>query len=273
MIRTLVVGFGYWGRVMTRNLVKHPLYFVAGVYDPDPQAREDARSVNLYTFHTLQDALDFTSPDLVVVASPIGSQAEIALTALSRHANVMLAKPGAVTLDELRSIDLTAQRKDRIAVIDYTMRHAYGFQMMRRESESYGRLLEIDARRHSVGTRSAAPILYDMLVHDIALMHDFSDDDWRVTSIERGAHRLIVRLETDEATALLEARTDAQEAKRTFRVSCSHTVWEWDQLEEAFVATPVERCLADLYVRISQKRHDMGLEYRVLKTMSQIGAA
>ena len=273
MIRTLVTGYGYWGRVMTRNLLEHPLFFVSGVYDPSPEARDAARLANLYTFRTLQDALDFTSPQLVVICSPIGTQVDAALMCLARYANVLIAKPGATTLAELRKIDSLAQRKGRVATIDYTMRHDYSFQRILRESASWGAVLEVTAERYAVGSRTTAPILYDMMVHDIALLHALGDDPWRVRSVDRGEHHLFAWLDTDYAAATLSARTDAEEHRRTLRVTHSHGEVEWDQLVDTVAATPVQRSLADIYTRIQRGQHDMSLEYRVTATLEEIALA
>jgi predicted dehydrogenase len=273
VIRTLVTGYGYWGSVLTRNLLEHPDYFVAGVHDPSPERRAVARAANLYTFRTLSDALDFTTPQLVVIASPIGLQVDAAMMALSRHANVMIAKPGAMNLDELRRIDSLAKRKKRVAVIDYTMRHAWTFQQMRDESASWGNILEVTAERFAVGSRSTAPILYDMMVHDIALLHALGDHPWRVRSVDRGHHHLHAWLDTDWAVATLTARTDADEQHRYLRLVCSGGDMGWDQLADEPAPAPVQRSLSDLARRINAGDHDMTLEYRVIATLEDIEAA
>jgi predicted dehydrogenase len=273
VIRTLVTGFGYWGGVLTRNLLDHPGFFVAGVHDPDADRRAVARAANLYTFRTLSDALDFTTPQLVVIASPIGTQVEAAMMALARHANVMIAKPGATSLADLRRIDSLAQRKKRVAVIDYTMRHAWTFHQMQTESASWGNILEVTTERFAVGTRSTAPILHDMMVHDVALLHALRDAPWRVRSVDRGDHHLHVWLDTDWAVATLTARTDAEEQRRTMRLVCSGGDMSWDQLADEAAPTPVERSLSDMARRINAGDHDMTIEHRVIATLEDIEQA
>jgi predicted dehydrogenase len=270
VIRTLVTGYGYWGSVLTRNLLAHPDYFVAGIHDPSAERRAVARAANLYTFRTLSDALDFTTPQLVVIASPIGSQVEAAMMALSRHANVMIAKPGATNLADLRRIDSLAERKKRVAVIDYTMRHAWTFHQMQTESASWGNILEVTTERFSVGTRSTAPILYDMMVHDVALLHALIDAPWRVRSVDRGDDHLFVWLDADWAVATLTARTDAEEQRRFMRVVCSGGDTSWDQLADETAERPVWRSLSDLARRIDAGDHDMTLEHRVIATLEDI---
>lgn len=273
MIRTLVTGYGYWGSVLTRNLLAHPGFFVAGIHDPSAERRAVARAANLYTFRTMQDALDATTPQLVVIASPIGSQVEAAMMALSRHANVMIAKPGATSLADLRRIDSLAERKKRVAMIDYTMRHAWTFHQMQTETALLGNILEVTTERFSVGTRSTAPILYDMMVHDVALLHALRDAPWRVRSVDRGDQHLSVWLDTDGAVATLTARTDAEEQRRFMRVVCSDGDTSWDQLADETAAPPVWRSLSSMARRIETGDHDMTLEHRVIATLEDIEQA
>jgi predicted dehydrogenase len=273
VIRTLVTGYGYWGSVLTRNLLEHPDYFVAGVHDPSAERRAVARAANLYTFRTLSDALDFTTPQLVVIASPIGLQVDAAMMALSRHANVMIAKPGATNLDELRRIDSLAKRKKRVAVIDYTMRHAYSFNQLQTRAAKMGSIIEVVAERNAVGSRTTSPILYDMMVHDVALLHALGDEPWRVRSVDRGDTHLFAWLDTDSATATLSARTDSADQSRRLRVVCSQGETEWDQLEPVVTATPVQRSLTNLAHHIATGVHDMTFERRVIATLEDIEAA
>lgn len=273
VIRTIVSGYGYWGEVLTRNLLADPAYFVAGVHDPSASRREAARSANLYTFRTLQDALDFVPPDLVVIASPIGTQYEAALMALSRHANVMMAKPGVMRVADLESIDALARRKRRVAVIDYTMRHAAPFRRMLDASDKRGNIVSVEAERFSVGTRSTASILSDVMVHDIALLHALSPQGWRVASVDAGDHHLFVHLETDDAAAILKARTDATEPRRWLRVTGTCDSGEWNQLVTTSDQTPLQLSLKDMSRRITSGDHDMNLEHRVTATLQEISAA
>ena len=273
MIRTLVTGYGYWGGVMARNLLDHPDFFIAGVHDPDPERRAAARAANMYTFRTMQDALDATTPQLVVIASPIGTQVEAAMMALSRFAHVMIAKPGATTTTDLARIDRLAQRKGRVAVIDYTMRHAQGFREMQKQAAAWGKVLEVATERNAVGSRTTAPILYDMLVHDVALLHSISNDSWRVRSVDRGEHHLFAWLDTNYSVATLAARTDAPAPARTMRVVCTGGDGEWDQLTDTSTPTPVQASLTDMARRIANDDHDMALEYLVAATLEDIEAA
>lgn len=273
VIQTLVTGFGYWGRVLTRNMLDHPDFFVAGIHDPSGESRSAARAANLYTFGTMQDALDATTPQLVVVASPIGTQVEAAMMALSRYAHVMIAKPGATIVKDVQRIDSLAQRKGRVAVIDYTMRHAWPFQKMKAKAATWGNVLEVVAERNAVGSRTAAPILYDMLVHDVAMLHALTNEPWRVRSVDRGESHLFVSLDTDSAVATLSARTDADEQRRMMRIVYSGGDMSWDQLADTPAATPVQRSLSNMACRIRTGDHDMTLEYRVTATLEDIEAA
>ena len=53
MIQTLLVGYGYWGRILAENLTQHPTFFLAGVQDASQSVILDARSNNLHAYSSL----------------------------------------------------------------------------------------------------------------------------------------------------------------------------------------------------------------------------
>jgi predicted dehydrogenase len=270
VIRTLVTGYGYWGRVLTRNLLAHDEFFVAGVHDPDARAREDARSANLYTFRTFDDALAFTNPQLVVIASPIGTIIEPAIQAVSRYANVMMAKPGPVTMRDAERIFARADSKGRSVFVDYTMTAARRFSDLR-SRVAFDGFDRVECCRFATGSRTTAPILYDMMVHDLALVASLDDSlEWRVAEKEFSAEYGRVVLEAGARVAILEARRDAIAAKRELVID---DVIVWDQLEDDDARSPVQARLDRVAAALLDGWSDNRLEVmRVTRLLEECAA-
>lgn len=243
MIRTLVTGYGYWGEILTRNLIAHPDYFVMGVHDSSSERLAVARAANLYTFRTLTDGIDATTPDLVVIASPIGTIVPAALTSLNRHAHVMMAKPGATNSLDVDRIANTATRRRRFAFTDYTM-------MMSAEYHDLRQLAitgfdKVECVRNSVGSRSSGTIVEDMLVHDLAMICGF-DREWFIASYNVSHSHVRVTLTDGRATAILSADRHAREPQRVMRLTSGDTVIEWDQMGPSMGMEPVAQRLTQV---------------------------
>ena len=241
MIDTLLVGYGYWGRVMSRNLIQHPSYFLAGVHDPDPRALADAKEANLHAFHSMRDALDATHPKLVVIASPIGTMFMAASEALHSYANVMLAKPGVTTLDEYMRLFRIADYNQRKVVVDYTMLAHQSWQTLCTFKPQLGELVTFDAIRYAVGNRTNAPILFDMMVHDLAMLVEWEPDtNWLIDSAEVTECVVAAKFVSGRKTALLEARTDQLEPKRSVSLGGAQGFALWDQIDDVIVSSDKE---------------------------------
>lgn len=276
VIRTLVSGYGHWGKVLTRNLLDDPDYFVAGVHDPSAEARAAAEAINLPTFERLGDALDALPISLVVIASPIGLQYQTAITALSRYLNVMLAKPGVTSIADLDRIDALAKKKGRVGVIDYTMRNSLAFDGLCRDARGVGELQHIDCERFSVSSRSSASILHDMMVHDIALVYAMHDEAWEIVGVDKHEAYVRVVLRSGECWAVLTAGTDGIDPVRKMRVTGSLGSSEWDQLQADGAEasdSPVRRSIARVSAAIRQHDHDMSFERKVTTLLEKIDAA
>lgn len=233
MIRTLVVGYGYWGRVITTNLLQHSEFFVSGVTDPDVSARRDADSANLYTFRTMTDALDQTHVDLVVICSPIGTMMPLAHEAIQRYANVMMAKPGPQTIAEAENLIKRAMMRGVLVSVDYTMLMSKRFGDFAAEARAAASIV---ATRVSAGSRSSAHIFDDMMIHDLAI----------ISESDPSAQWLVIGADSDESSGKIELvsrhgvrallRADRSEKTiRMRRVSArlrDGSMYEWDQLAD-----------------------------------------
>jgi predicted dehydrogenase len=226
---------------MSRNLIQHPAYFLAGVHDPDPLALADAKTANLHAFHSMRDALEATHPKLVVIASPIGTMFMAASEALHAYANVMLAKPGVTTMDEYTRLFRIADYNQRKIIVDYTMLTHQSWQTLCTFKPQLGELVTFDSIRYAVGNRTGAPILFDMLVHDLAMLaHWEPETNWLLDSAEVSECVVAAKFVSGRKTALLEARTDQLEPKRCVSLGGARGSAVWDQIDDVILSSDKE---------------------------------
>lgn len=253
--RTLVVGYGHWGRVLTNNLLAHDRFFVAGIVDPDLRAREDAMRRNLYTFKTLTDALDQARAQLVIIAAPIGEMMPLAFQSLQRHAHVMLAKPGPRSMRDARRLYELASARGLVICVDYTMLSSFRFAELR---QTYSDATEIRCVRDSDGTRSDAHIIDDMMIHDLALVSELNPDaSWFVMSVETtDEHAARITLQSDDMrlATITADRHDGTMKRRTMRVAKAHELPVlWDQINDEEPYAPLEARLDSLAYQITSR--------------------
>ena len=85
-VRIAVAGAGLIGRTHIRVLRSgSPAYTLAGVADPAPAAAEDARRLGYAHFASLEQLLDRTRPDGVVIAVPNQLHVSAGLACIERR--------------------------------------------------------------------------------------------------------------------------------------------------------------------------------------------
>jgi len=69
-VRILVAGAGLIGRAHIGRILADPDTVLAGIADPSPGARDHAAALGVPWFETLEQGLDGTRPDAVILATP-----------------------------------------------------------------------------------------------------------------------------------------------------------------------------------------------------------
>src|SRR5262245_36266587 len=121
MIRVLVVGYGYWGPNLVRNLVHCPSTQPAGICDRDPRRLAKAKQVfpGIDTFTDLDAALA-EGVDAVVIATPAATHYPLAVRCLDAGKHVLIEKPLTRTSAEGRDLIARADRAGRVLMVDHT---------------------------------------------------------------------------------------------------------------------------------------------------------
>jgi predicted dehydrogenase len=176
-LRILVAGAGAFGREHLDRLTARRDVQVVAVADPDPVARALAgeRYAVAYCIESAQEMLGQVPADVIIVATPAATHAEIALQALERGISVLLEKPIAADLASAAKLaDVVARSKARLLpghVLRFSRGHQKLVEIVR--SGRIGRVRYVNSRRyrgedHAVRYSDVDPVLMTM-IHDIDL--------------------------------------------------------------------------------------------------------
>lgn len=240
MKRVVVCGYGRFGRVYVQRAVEHPDLEVVGVVEVGA-VQGEVRAAGLRPFDTLREAMDVAHPSLVIVATPPVLHARMAIEALQRHADVMLAKPGAMGLDQAQRITAVAWNRARRVVVDWTPLMSPAWVRLRSEPWADG-ILTMRLVRRGVQRYQECGALWDLAPHDVALALDIDWSD-RVAEVTARAwwypdmdepvgawmhlrHQSgrVTRIEVDWMAAATERRVEIVEYDR---------MHVWDQVTDA----------------------------------------
>lgn len=168
MIRALVCGYGRFGRVYAQRVDQHEGMRLVGVVDSSPAAQAVALTNGRDVFTSFESALRYGVPDLVVIATPPLEHARLAVEAMTAGVDVMLAKPGAVGMDDADTICTVAWTKGRRVVVDYTPTESPEWAGVLRQTNGE-RIVTARFTRRGWVARQECGALWDLAPHDVAL--------------------------------------------------------------------------------------------------------
>lgn len=170
-----VVGFGYWGVNLARNAVAAPTTHLAGVVEPDDDARARAGAAHpgISVWRDLDEALADPAVEAVVVATPASTHARIAKQALDAGRHVLVEKPLADNVADAEALVARAEEAGRILMVGHTFLYSRPVEHLRGwvEKGELGSVQYLYSQRLSLGRiRRDCDALWNFAPHDVSIM-------------------------------------------------------------------------------------------------------
>lgn len=170
-----IIGYGYWGPNVVRNLQKLDRSRVVAICDGSEKARRRAAQDNPGVRLLADPAELIASPDVDVVAvvTPVWTHFELAQAALEAGKHVFVEKPFTSTVEQAQRLVELAARKRRRIMVDHTFLFTGA---VRKISEllrdgTLGRLFYYDSTRVNLGLfQHDVNVLWDLAPHDLSIM-------------------------------------------------------------------------------------------------------
>ncbi|WP_174299410.1 Gfo/Idh/MocA family protein [Caulobacter sp. S45] len=228
-----VVGAGVFAGFHARKYVSLREVTLAGVYDPDTaRARALAADLGVRAFDTLQDLLD--ACQMVTVASPASTHAEVAEQAVAAGRHVYVEKPLARTLEAGAALVEHAALRRLVLACGHQERVAFAAMGLLDTPEPPRRLESV--RRGLPGPRSRdVSCVLDLMIHDLDLALQLAGDD--ILSVTASGEFDEVRAEIvfrGGLRAVLQASRIASARERTMHLQYSSGAVAVDFLTPSF---------------------------------------
>ncbi len=186
-LRFGVIGYGYWGPHLARNLSRLPLGRVTHLADLSPARREAAHwdHPSARITESIEEVLN-SDVDAVVIATPIRTHYHLARAALERGKHVLVEKPLADSAARAEALAALAIQQGRVLMVGHTFMYNPAVEELRRlvQSGALGRVYYVDAIRASLGLfQKDINVIWDLAPHDISILgHVFGAAPVRVSA-------------------------------------------------------------------------------------------
>ena len=175
MINFGVIGYGYWGPNLVRNLAENAEAKVVAVSDKvsDRLKLAARRYPDIRTSTDHRDIVNARDIDVVVIATPVATHFELAMAAIAAGKHVLIEKPMTQTVEQGVQLIEAAERAQRLLMVDHTFVYTSAVRKLHEliRSGMIGDVYYYDSARINLGLfRHDVNVLWDLAVHDLSIM-------------------------------------------------------------------------------------------------------
>jgi predicted dehydrogenase len=175
MIRIGVIGYGYWGPNIVRNLRALEGCEVAAVCDQSPAALKRLKQAHSDLSLTSRSSEVLESPDIdaVAVVTPVSSHFELAKAALNNGKHVFIEKPFTATTRQAEELIELAERQKLKIMVDHTFLFTGAVRKIRDliDEGVLGDIYYYDSTRVNLGLfQHDVSVIWDLAPHDLSIM-------------------------------------------------------------------------------------------------------
>lgn len=181
MIKIALIGYGYWGPNVAKNIYGNSQYEFAGICDLRKEQLEKARKVYANEIRYVTDYQEFladASIDAIAIAVQTEFHFQIAKEALLAGKHIYVEKPLVENCEQVKELQTIAQSKqlrihvDHIMVYHPVVRYIKGMM----DSGELGDIVYYDCSRVNLGNiKNDVSSMWDLSVHDLSIIDYLSD--------------------------------------------------------------------------------------------------
>jgi predicted dehydrogenase len=173
-IETLVVGYGYWGPNIVRNVIERPEFNLSGLCERDETRIESFRKRHSGTrvYRDFDEALVDDRIEAVAIATPPHTHYDLVRRALEAGKHVLVEKPLARSSEEAAALVVLAEELDRVLMPGHTFLYSPSVNKVRNliEEDVLGEIYFVTSSRMNLGLYQQDGVVLDLAPHDLSIL-------------------------------------------------------------------------------------------------------
>jgi predicted dehydrogenase len=193
MLKFGVIGYGYWGPNIVRNLRSIEGCQVVGICDQSPAARKRIQSANpgipVYSDHN--ELVSSPDVDAIAVITPVWTHYDVTKAALQNGKHVFVEKPFTSSVAQAEELINLAEQKNLKIMVDHTFLFTGAVRKMRQllDEGVLGKLYYYDSTRVNLGLfQHDCNVIWDLAPHDLSIMNHLLKEDAEAISATGQTH-------------------------------------------------------------------------------------
>jgi len=176
MINIALIGYGYWGPNVAKQLYNNPEINFSVICDKKEDRLNAAKSVYIQQVNYKSDfneILNDKSIDAVALAVETSAHFQLAKQALEAGKHVYIEKPFTSTVSEAIELKLLSEKSNKIIHIDHIMMYHPYIQKIKElyDTSEIGDIIYFDASRMNLGqVKEDVNAMWDLAIHDLSIL-------------------------------------------------------------------------------------------------------
>jgi len=193
MLKFGVIGYGYWGPNIVRNLRALEDCQVVGICDQSPAARKRIQAANpgILVHSDANELIKSSDVDAIAVITPVWTHYELAKAALENGKHVFVEKPFTSTTAHAEELINLAEHKNLLIMVDHTFLFTGAVRKIHKllQEGTLGKLYYYDSTRVNLGLfQHDCNVIWDLAPHDLSIMNHLLHKDAEAISATGQAH-------------------------------------------------------------------------------------
>lgn len=193
MLKFGVIGYGYWGPNIVRNLRSLEGCEVVAICDKSAAARKRIQGAHPGVavhgdFHELVTSAEV---DAIAVITPVWTHYELTKAALENGKHVFVEKPFTSTAAQAEELINLAEQKKLQIMVDHTFLFTGAVRKIRQllKEGTLGKLYYYDSTRVNLGLfQHDCNVIWDLAPHDLSIMNHLLSEDAEAISATGQTH-------------------------------------------------------------------------------------
>jgi len=175
LVRFGIVGYGYWGPKVIRNLDLLEEAQVVAICDKSAASRRKAEKMYAGVTVTADANELMTSPDIdaIAVVTPVWTHYELAKAALENGKHIFVEKPFTSNSAQAEELIALAEQRNLKIMVDHTFLFTPAVQKIKQllQEGELGKLYYYDSTRVNLGLfQHDVNVIWDLAPHDLSIM-------------------------------------------------------------------------------------------------------
>ena len=165
----ILVGYGYWGKILYSKITTNPNYNLIAIIDNKPL------DLDINQYSSITEACSNHKIDSIIIATPAFTHKDLILEAIKNNINIWVEKPFVSCADEFYEIKDIVYNFNKSILVDHTFLSTPAFKKIIEllNDNFLGQIYKVDSIRTDFGLfQSDVSVFFHLMYHDFYIIDE-----------------------------------------------------------------------------------------------------